>query len=243
MREQVEEGGEEPSSRWFFLHWAFWVQCQNQHFMKSPRTAGIWVCAVHTMCQGLFVFPRYVGLVVLSVSVNCPEMPLSQSFSGAAEAIWGQGSTNRGVARGSHSFRVTKHELFHARGKLWMSVLGKSQHKLLQPVLLHSFTFPCFSWWFFLCQNLLNALCCWGSFRASSKVWLNICESKAICAQTLQWSRSKCLGSDCSGTMHTWLLGPDICTALRAVTTTVKLKIWISKYCRCYIWETPHSCY
>lgn len=61
--------------------------------MKSSRTAGIWVCAVNTMCQGLPAFPRYVGLVVLSVSVNCPEMSLSQSISGAAEAIWGQGST------------------------------------------------------------------------------------------------------------------------------------------------------
>lgn len=73
-------------------------------------------------------------------------------------------------------------------------------------------------------------------------MWLNLSESKVICVQTLQWSRSKCLGN-CRGTTHTWLLGADICRALRVVTTTttVKLKIRIAKYWRSYIWQTSYS--
>ena len=159
-RGRVGEGGEEPSSWCCHLEPAFWVQQQNWHFMKSSTTAGIWVCAINIMCRGPPAFPRYVGLVVLSVSVSRPEMSLSWSVSGATEAVRGQGSTKRGVARGSHSFWEKKHELFHGRGKLRASVLGKSQHKLLQPVPLCSFTLPHFSWWFFPCQKLLNALCC-----------------------------------------------------------------------------------
>lgn len=44
-------------------------------------------------------------------------------------------AAQRHVPRGSNSFWVKRHDLFHGRGKLRARVLGESQHRL--PQLLH----------------------------------------------------------------------------------------------------------
>lgn len=144
-RGQVEEGGEEPSSQSRFL---------TQHFEFGNRTGPLWSPLWWQGSGSAPLTPRAEARLHFqgkwawwcSVSVTCPETSLSRSISGAVEAVWGQSSTERDVARGSHSFWVKKHELFHGRGKLRASVLRKLWHKLLQPVPLRSFTLPHFSW-------------------------------------------------------------------------------------------------
>lgn len=116
MREQGEEGREEPQADAAVLMWNFEFSSRTRTLLSHQvfRDLGLHqYCAPRTTC-----IPRYLGLEVLSVSGSCPQISLSQNVSGAAEADQDQGSTERDVPRGSNSFWVKRHDLFHGRGKL-----------------------------------------------------------------------------------------------------------------------------
>lgn len=147
---------------------------------------------------------------MLGVSGGCPQISLSQSVSEAAEAVQDQGSTDRGVVRGSHSFWVKRHDLFQGRGKLRARVLGESQHRL-PPAFHHlisagDFPHP-------------NAVGCFMLLKELQRFFLSVaeCENQVfrpysapgpMFGQCLQWghahvtAESRCLWSSQSHKNH-----------------------------------------
>lgn len=159
MRVRGEEGGEELSSQHRRLDLTFWVQEKNQHFMMSTM-AGIWACTINTNVPRPARISKVCGfggaLCFSKWPWNVPPWP--GAFLGPQRPFGVRTAQREVLPEEVIPFRWKIMNCFMGDRNLgqasWVSPSTNSCSLSLFAALPH------FSWWFFVCQKLLNALCC-----------------------------------------------------------------------------------